>query len=289
MKDRLSALPVLARRYILGTIGAAILVVVVLVVALGAPVLVPRNPYKQAIAERLRGPGATIEGHTFWLGSDHLGRDVLSRIIYGTRISLLISATSVIGAALIGTAAGLVAGYVGGWPERVLMRVVDLQLAIPFILLALLVVALWGPSTQNIITTFIITSWPVYARVIRSRVLVIREMQYLEAARALGQTPTKTVFRHVFPNTLNSVTVLASYQMAQILIVEGALSFLGLGVQPPNPSWGNMLAEGRGYLETAWWLATFPGSAILLTATAINLLGDALRDWLDPQMRSMRF
>jgi peptide/nickel transport system permease protein len=278
----------MARRHVLGAIGA-VAIVVVLAVALLAPVLVTRSPYKQAVASRLLGPGMSMPGHTFWLGSDHLGRDVLSRIIYGTRISLVISVTSVVGAAVIGTTAGLITGYIGRWPDRVLMRIVDLQLAIPFILLALLVVALWGPSIVNIITTFVITSWPLYARVIRSRVLVIREMQYLEAARALGQTSGRIVLRHVFPNTLNSATVLASYQMAQILIVEGALSFLGLGVQPPNPSWGNMLAEGRGYLETAWWLATFPGFAILLTATAINLLGDALRDWLDPQMRSMRY
>ncbi len=273
-------------RYPLGAAGLLAFLIVV-AVAIAAPVLEPRSPYRQAIASRLLAPGASIEGHTFLLGSDHLGRDVLSRIIQGSRLSLLISVTSVTGAALLGVTVGLVAGYVGGWIDRLLMRVLELQMAIPFILLALLVVALWGPAVPNIIVTFIITSWPLYARVVRSRVLVIRSMEYIEAARAVGQTTTGVMIRHALPNTISSVIVLASFQMAQILIVEGALSFLGLGVQPPNPSWGSMLAESRGHIETAWWLSTFPGLAILVVATSINLVGDALRDALDPQLRSL--
>ncbi len=273
-------------RHPLGAAGLAIFLVVV-AIAIAAPLIMPRSPYRQAIASRLLAPGASIEGHTFWLGSDHLGRDVLSRIIQGSRLSLLISVTSVAGGALLGVGVGLVTGYMGGWLDRVMMRVLDLQLALPFILLALLIVAFWGPSVPNIIFTFIITSWPLYARVVRSRVLMIRSLEYVEAARAVGQTSVGIILRHLFPNTASSVVVLASFQMAQILIVEGALSFLGLGVQPPNPSWGSMLAESREHIETAWWLSTFPGLAILLAATSINLLGDALRDALDPQLRSI--
>ncbi len=273
-------------RYPLGAAGLATFLIVV-AVAISAPLIMPRSPYRQAIGSRLLPPGASIEGHTFWLGSDHLGRDVLSRIIQGSRLSLLISVTSVAGAALLGVGVGLVTGYLGGWLDRVMMRILDLQLALPFILLALLVVAIWGPSVPNIIVTLTITSWPLYARVVRSRVLVIRSMEYIESARAVGQTSGGIIFRHLFPNTASSVVVLASFQMAQILIVEGALSFLGVGVQPPNPSWGSMLAESREHIETAWWLSTFPGLAILLVATSINLLGDSLRDALDPQLRSV--
>jgi len=274
-------------RYPLGTAGLAVLTLT-LIVALAAPALAPTDPYRQAIAYRLEPPGAVVNGHVAWLGSDHLGRDVWSRILYGSRLSLLISGVSVAGAAFVGVAVGLGTGYRGGWVDRAVMRVVDLYLAIPFILLALFVVALWGPTVPNIIATFIVTGWPPYVRLIRARVLVIRELQYVEAARALGQSTRCILSRHIFPNVVNPVMVVVSFQMAQILITEGALSFLGLGVQPPTPSWGNMLAEGRDYMGNAWWLTVLPGAAIVVCATAINVLGDALRDIFDPQLRSMR-
>jgi peptide/nickel transport system permease protein len=277
----------LGAHYPLGA-GGAIVLVIVFSVALLAPALAPADPYRQAIASRLEPPGAIVEGRIFSLGSDHLGRDVLSRIVYGTRISVLISTVSVSGAAVIGVVVGMLIGYSGGWADRVIMRLVDLQLAIPFILLALFVVALWGPTLPNIILTFVITGWPPYVRLMRARVLVIRALGYVEAARALGQATRTILLRHILPNALNSVVVLASFQMAQILIIEGALSFLGLGVQPPNPSWGNMLAEGREYMDSAWWLTVFPGLAIVVSATAVNVVGDALRDLFDPQLRTIR-
>jgi len=286
-RARSGAWVALAARYPLATVGLVVFAIVV-IVGLIAPVLAPADPYRQAIAYRLEPPGATANGVFFALGSDHLGRDVLSRIMYGTRTSLLISVTSVAGSALVGVGVGLLTGYWGGWPDRLLMRLVDLQLAIPFILLALLVVALWGPTIPNIVLAFVVTGWPPYVRLVRAHVLVIRTLGYMEAARALGQVTTVILRRHVLPNVLSSVTVLVSFQMAQILILEGALSFLGLGVQPPHPSWGNMLAEGRQYMDSAWWLTVFPGVAIVISATAINLLGDALRDLLDPQLRTTR-
>lgn len=274
-------------QYPLGSAGLMLLALM-LIVALGAPVLSPANPYRQAIAHRLEPPGTVINGTLAWLGSDHLGRDVWSRVLYGTRLSLLISAVSVTGAGLAGVVVGLVTGYEGGWADRIIMRVVDLYLAIPFILLALFVVALWGPTVSNIIATFVVTGWPPYVRLIRARVLVVRELQYIEAARALGESTTGILLRHVLPNAVNPVLVMVSFQMAQILIIEGALSFLGLGVQPPTPSWGNMLAEGRDYMGSAWWLTVFPGAAIVVCATGINVLGDALRDLFDPQLRGIR-
>jgi len=277
----------LAAQYPLGAAGFVVLVLV-LAVAVAAPLIAPLSPYKQAIAHRLEPPGTVVNGSLMWLGSDHLGRDVWSRILYGTRVSLLISAVGVAGAALLGVAVGLLTGFRGGWADRAIMHVVNLQLAMPFILLALFVVALWGPTVPNIIATFIVTGWPPYVRLVRARVLVIRELEYVEAARALGQVTRRILLRHVFPNAVNPVMVMVSFQMAQILIIEGALSFLGLGVQPPTPSWGNMLAEGRDYMETGWWLTVFPGLAIVLCATAINVLGDALRDLLDPHLRTTR-
>jgi peptide/nickel transport system permease protein len=276
----------LVRQYPLGAAGL-IMVALMLVAAFAAPVLAPASPYRQAIAHRLEPPGSVINGIVVSLGSDHLGRDVWTRILYGTRLSLLISGVSVVGAAGLGIAVGLVTGYRGGWIDRAVMRVVDLYLAIPFILLALFVVALWGPTVTNIIATFVVTGWPPYVRLVRARVLVIRELQYVEAARALGQSVGSILLRHILPNVINPVLVMVSFQMAQILILEGALSFLGLGVQPPTPSWGNMLAEGRDYMGSAWWLTVFPGLAIVVCATAINVLGDALRDLLDPQLRGV--
>jgi peptide/nickel transport system permease protein len=248
--------------------------------------LAPRDPLAQEVIARLQEPGwSDGSGWTAWLGTDHLGRDILSRLVYGSRVSLLISVTSVTGSLLIGLALGLLAGFYGGPTEALIMRVTDLQLAFPFILLALAIVALLGPSLRNIIVVFVVTSWPIYARVVRGSVLSLRELEFVTAARALGRQDLGVLLRHITPNTLAPLTVIAFFEMARMIITEAALGFLGLGIQPPTATWGNMLADGRDYIRDAWWLSAFPGLAIMLTATGVNVLGDGLRDLLDPRVR----
>lgn len=267
--------------------GAAIFAVVVCC-AVFANALAPANPVSQNIISRLQPPGwNAVGGRVAWLGTDSLGRDILSRLIYGARISLMISLASVACSGLLGTGLGLVAGYYRAWPEALIMRLTDLQLAFPFILLALAIIALLGPSIVNITIVFTVTSWPVYARVVRGSVLSVKEHDFVAAARAVGQDDRGILLRHIAPNVLSPLIVIASFEVARMIITESALGFLGLGVQPPTPTWGNMLADGRDYIRDAWWLATFPGLAIMLTVTAVNLVGDGLRDLLDPSYRNL--
>jgi peptide/nickel transport system permease protein len=268
------------RRTLLG----AVLVVAVIVSAIGASWLAPRDPLAQEILARLQPPGwSDGEGWTAWFGTDHVGRDILSRLLYGGRISLLISLTSVAGSLAIGLVLGLVAGFYGGVLETLIMRLTDLQLAFPFILLALAIVALLGPSLANIIVVFTVTSWPIYARVVRGSVLALKQQDFVTAARALGRAEWGILGRHVAPNTVAPLTVIAFFEIARMIITEAALGFLGLGVQPPAATWGNMLADGRDYIRDAWWLSAFPGLAIMVMAAGVNLLGDGLRDILDPR------
>jgi peptide/nickel transport system permease protein len=275
-------------RHRLAVIGLLITGTVALL-ALFAPQIAPRSPVAQQILLRLKPPGFVEprSGKTLWLGSDHLGRDILSRIIYGSRISLAVSLPAVVASAILGLSLGLLAGYYGGWLDAVVMRCVDLQLAFPFILLALSIVALLGPSLQNIIIVFAVTTWPVYARTTRSVVMVLRSQEYVQAARAIGAGDQRILWRHIQPGILSPVLVLASFEVARMIILEAALGFLGLGVQPPTPTWGNMLADGRDYLRDAWWIAAFPGLAIMITAAGANFLGDGLRDMLDPTLRNV--
>jgi ABC-type dipeptide/oligopeptide/nickel transport system permease subunit len=267
-------------------LGGALIFLLVVAAAGAAAWLAPRDPLAQEVIARLQEPGwSDGSGWTAWLGTDHLGRDVLSRLVHGSRVSLLISVTSVAGSLLIGLALGLLAGFYGGPTEALIMRVTDLQLAFPFILLALAIVALLGPSLRNIIVVFVVTSWPIYTRVVRGSVLSLRELDFVTAARALGRQDLGILLRHITPNTLAPLTVIAFFEMARMIITEAALGFLGLGIQPPTATWGNMLADGRDYIRDAWWLSAFPGLAIMLTATGVNVLGDGLRDWLDPRVR----
>jgi peptide/nickel transport system permease protein len=265
------------------------LVIIVAVVALSllAESLAPRSPVALRIALRLKPPGFVDprSGQTMWLGTDHLGRDILSRIIYGSRVSLMVSLPAVAISAAIGFTLGLLAGFYRGWFDSVVMRLVDLQLAFPFILLALSIVALLGPSLRNIIIVFAITTWPVYARTTRGSVLSLREREFVQAARSIGAGDRRILRRHVLPNVVSPVLVLGSFEVARMIILESALGFLGLGVQPPTPTWGNMLADGRDYIRDAWWIATFPGLAIMITAAGVNFLGDGLRDILDPTIQ----
>jgi len=260
-------------------------VVTVLLAAAFAPWLTPFDPLEQDINQRLREPGwQTAEGRVHVLGTDHLGRDILARVIFGSRIALVVGLSAVLISGVLGMAVGLVSGYFGGKVDDFFMRLADIQLAFPFILLAIAVIGVLGPSLRNIIIVIGVSSWVVYARVVRGEVLSIREREFVQAAIALGSRDGRVLLRHVLPNAFTPWLVVATLDMARVIVIESALSFLGLGVQPPTPTWGGMLADGRVYLSTAWWLATFPGLAILVTVLGINLLGDGLRDTLDPRL-----
>ena len=258
----------------------------VLLAAAFAPLVAPFDPLEQDIGQRLREPGwQDAQGRVHPLGTDHLGRDILSRIVFGSRIALVVGLAAVLISGVLGMLIGLLAGYFGGRVDDFLMRLADIQLAFPFILLAIAVIGVLGPSLRNIIIVIGVSSWVVYARVVRGEVLSIREREYVQAAIALGSQHWRVLRQHVLPNTLTPWLVVATLDMARVIVIESALSFLGLGVQPPTPTWGGMLADGRVYLSTAWWLATFPGLAILITVLGINLFGDGLRDTLDPRLK----
>jgi peptide/nickel transport system permease protein len=251
-----------------------------------APQLAPWDPARQMLMKRLRPPMWQERGlREHPLGTDHLGRDILSRILHGGRISLGVGLTAVTLSALIGVTLGLLAGFFGGRADALIMRVVDVFLAIPYILLAMGVVFALGPSLLNVILVMAVTRWVQFARIVRADVLSIREREFVAGARARGNRPLRLLLRHVLPNALTPIIVVATLELAFMIIYESALSFLGLGVQPPTPTWGWMLSDGRNYVATAWWLATFPGLAIMLTVLAVNLLGDWLRDTLDPRLK----
>ncbi|MBI1845474.1 MAG: ABC transporter permease [Candidatus Rokubacteria bacterium] len=264
--------------------GLAVMLLTV-VVAAAAPVLAPFDPIEQNIGDRLKPPLWSDEaGRRHVLGTDHLGRDLVARVIHGARPALLVGVAAVLISGILGMLAGLVAGYFGGYADDVLMRLADIQLAFPFILLAIAVIGVLGPSLPTIIVVIGVSSWVVYARVVRGSVLSLREREFVQAALALGGRDGRVIFRHVLPNVFTPWLVVATLDMARVIVIESALSFLGLGVQPPTPTWGGMLADGRVYISTAWWLATFPGLAILVTVLGINLFGDGLRDTLDPRL-----
>jgi peptide/nickel transport system permease protein len=218
------------------------------------------------------------------LGTDHLGRDTLSRILFGTRVALIVGTTAVLISGTIGVALGLLSGYFGGWIDDVTAWLVNVQLSFPFILLAIAVVAVLGGGLRNLIVVLALTGWVVYARVVRAETLALRERDFVQAARALGAHLTRILLRHILPNALTPVIVIATFEMARMIVSEAALSFLGLGVEPALPSWGAMLADGRTYLSSAWWVATFPGLAIAFTVLGANLLGDWLRTEFDPSL-----
>jgi peptide/nickel transport system permease protein len=262
-----------------------IVVGIVIMASLAAPWLTPFDPVEQDIGERLNAPGARdAAGRLHPLGTDHLGRDLLARVIYGAQPALLVGFAAVLISGVIGMGTGLLGGYFGGWIDDVLMRLADIQLAFPFILLAIAVIGVLGASLMTIIIVIGVSSWVVYARVVRAAVFSLREREFVQAAQALGSRDGRVLLRHILPNALTPWLVVATLDMARVIVIESALSFLGLGVQPPTPTWGGMLADGRVYISTAWWLATFPGLAILVTVLGINLFGDGLRDTLDPRL-----
>ena len=268
----------------MAVVGGLVLLVVV-AASVGAPLLTPADPVKPAFSKRLQPPGGLGGSSAYLLGSDNLGRDILARLLYGGRISLALATSAVILAAGAGVVVGLAAGVLGGRVDDFVMRLADVQLAFPVIMLAIAIVAVVGTSPGALVSVLALSGWVLYARTVRGSVLTIRQLEYVEAARTLGASDLRIVVRHILPNTLAPILVIGSSQFATMVLLESGLSFLGMGIQPPQPSWGVMLAEGRDYLSNAWWLATIPGMAISLVVLGANLLGDGLRDLLDPHLR----
>jgi peptide/nickel transport system permease protein len=259
--------------------GLVILLVCVLA-ALLAPAISPYDPLEQNISQSLRPPSAS---HPF--GTDKLGRDVFSRILYGARLSLIVGLAVVAAAALLGTAVGLLAGYLGGWADEAMMRVTDIFFAFPGLILAMAIAGALGPSLRNALIAIIVVTWPVYARLVRGQTLALKEREFIQAAHALGVPQSRIIARHLLPNTFSPLLVQASFDLGAAILSVAGLSFIGFGAQPPTPEWGVMVSEGRNYMATQWWLATFPALAILLIVLSFNLLGDGLRDLLDPRLR----
>ncbi|SEB65258.1 peptide/nickel transport system permease protein [Nitratireductor aquibiodomus] len=245
----------------------------------------PHDPFEQDLLLRLKPP-SFVEGGVsgYLLGTDHLGRDTLSRIIFGARITLVVSVLAVAVSMLVGVAAGLAAGFYGGRTDSVIQRLIDMQLAFPVILLVIAVVAVVGPSLTNLIIIMGLSGWPRFARIVRGAVLSVRGLEYVEAARAIGAGQLRIMTHHILPNILSAIIVYASFELARMILLEATLSFLGLGVQPPTPTWGGMISDGKNYISISWWVSLFPGLAIGAIILAFNILGDELRDALDPQL-----
>lgn len=268
---------------------ALFLLLVITFAAVFGPTVSPRDPNRQNIIARLKQPmQKDRHGQVFVLGTDGLGRDVLARLLYGARVSLTVGLTAVVVGGSLGTFLGMMAGYFGGWTDDILMRLADIQLAFPFILLAIMFLLVLGPGVFNLILVLGIGQWVTYARIARAQTISQREKEYVEAARALGQGTVGILWTQILPNILSPLIVIASFNVASVILAEAALSFLGLGVPPTVPSWGGMLAESRNELLAGrWWLAVFPGTAIMITVLSFNILGDWLRDLLDPRLNTM--
>jgi peptide/nickel transport system permease protein len=265
---------------------AASFVGLLIIVAVSAPLVAPHDPERGSLRARLRGP--TLEGpdgKAYLLGTDQLGRDVLSRMVYGTRVSLAIGFAAVTVGGMVGGLLGLVAGFRGGWLDEIVMTVADAQLAFPFILLAIGIIAVLGPSFPNLIVVVGLSGWVTYARVLRSQVLSIRQRDFVSAMVALGGSVPRVLARHILPNVASTFMVIATLELARAIVLEATLSFLGLGIQPPTPSWGGMIHEGREYLDSAWWISVCPGVWLMLTSLVVSRTGDWLRDVLDPTLR----
>jgi peptide/nickel transport system permease protein len=274
-----------ARRNPLVMVGGAVLLVVVLA-SVCAPLLTASDPIRPSFGQRLKAPWGLGGTAARPLGADNLGRDIYARLLYGGRISLVLASSAVLLATGVGVLVGLLAGSLGGRLDDLVMRLADVQLTFPVIMLAIAIIAVVGTSPLALVGVLALSGWVLHARTVRANVLTIRHLEFVEAAGALGASQVRVLFRHVLPNTLAPILVIASSQFATMVLLESGLSFLGMGVQPPQPSWGAMLAEGRDYLSNAWWLATVPGIAISLVVLGANLLGDGLRDLLDPHLRN---
>jgi len=265
-------------------VAAAVVVLVFVAMAIFAPILAPNDPNETDLFRRLQPPGWATGGEwSYFLGCDALGRDIFSRIIYGARISIFIGLAVVLAATAVGILTGLLAGYLRGWVDVAISRVVDILLGFPYLIFAIGLMAMMGPGLLNIILALAYKEWVIPARVVRGETLVVRELEYVEAARALGASRRHIMLREILPNIVSPLIVVATIRMANVIILEASLSFLGLGVQPPTASWGSMVADGRAFILEAWWVSTFPGVAILLLVLAINVASQALRDAFDPR------
>lgn len=267
---------------------AVIIIVFLSAMAIFAPLVAPHDPLKAKYDQR-NAPPAWIAGGTsqYLLGGDHIGRDILSRIIFGSRVSLMVAAIVLSAGGIVGTIVGIIAGYAGGVVDEFLMRLVDFSFAVPFILIALVAAVVFGPSLRLVAILLAIISWAPFARQVRAETLGLKTRDYVALARVAGASPLRIIVRHMLPGVLNTIMVLASLRVGALILTESTLSFLGVGIPAPQPAWGNMVAEGRNYIATAWWISFFPGLAILLTVFAFNFLGDWLRDWFDPRLRQL--
>lgn len=271
-----------------GALAGAAILLAVAVMAVCAPWVAPYDPFAQVPWEARRAPLTYFEGSGRFvlLGTDHLGRDLLSRIVYAARVTLVVSFAAVVVSGFIGVVLGVAAGYLGRWVDAVCMRLVDVFLAFPFELLALSVVAVTGPSLPVVVAVMALRIWVVYARVVRGATLAVKEQDYVLAAVALGASRLRVVLVHVLPNVLTPAIVIATLYVGRVILIESALSFLGIGVPSSTPTWGGILGDGRSYIDTAWWIAFFPGLAIMITVLSVNLLGDWVRDHLDPRIQA---
>src|SRR5688572_18169179 len=274
------------RRY--PVVALTLLVLFLVGPALLAPLVAPHDPLKGSLSKRLKPPVWDERGSsTHLLGTDKLGRDILSRMIYGARVSLTVSMVAIFVGGIIGTGLGLMSGYFGGKVDSLLMRLVDISLSLPTILLALVLVAAVGPSFGTVLTVLVVLLWARYARLVRGETLGIKERDFIARARVAGASHVRIMLKYLFPNVINSLIVLATLQVGYVILLESALSFLGAGLPRPTPAWGLMVADGRELIVSAWWVSMFPGLAIMLTVLSLNLLGDWLRDHLDPKLRNV--
>ena len=269
------------KRNKMAVLGLVILIILVLLAVFANVIANYDNVViKQNLSQRLQAPSAA-----HWLGTDEFGRDIFARLVHGTRVSLQVGIIAVGISIVIGGILGAIAGYYGGKLDNIIMRIMDISLAVPSILLAIAIVSALGPSILNLMLAISISSVPSYARIVRASVLSIRDQEFIEAAKAIGASNTRIIFRHIIPNSLAPVIVQATLGVASAILSTAGLSFIGLGIQPPAPEWGSMLSGGRQYLRYAWWVTTFPGVAIMITILSLNLLGDGLRDALDPRLK----
>lgn len=266
-------------------IAIFLLMVVLIIPGLFADWIAPHDPYKAYLRNRLEPPlflGGTTE---FILGTDRLGRDILSRVMHGAKFALIISLVGIFLGAFVGTVLGLIAGYLRGWPEAIIMRIVDITFALPSILLALALASVSGPSFQLVIFVVIFVIWGYFARQVRAETLILREADFVARARVAGASDFRILKNYIFPNIINTIVVLATLQIGVVITLEASLSFLGIGIPRPTPAWGLLVADGRQLIVSSWWISFFPGLAILLTVMSVNMLGDSLRDWLDPKLK----
>ncbi len=264
------------------------LIVLIAVCAVFAPLLTSYDPTRGVLLDSTIPPAWYAEGNSsHWLGTDPLGRDLLSRIIYGARVSMIVAAVVIVVGSLVGASLGLIAGYFGGHVDEAIMRVVDFTFAVPFLLVALVVVIVTGPNVEVIILLLIFFSWNAFARQVRGEALQIRTRDYVAIAKIAGASPVRIMYRHMLPGVINTIIIIASLRVGTLILTEATLSYLGVGVPPPTPAWGSMISDGRTYLGTAWWVSFFPGCAIVLTVISFNFLGDWVRDRLDPKLRQM--